>query len=116
MARLKKGTLEGYRGKRIKSLLTDDMEHCYFCGKPKECIHEVYQGEANRRKSMEWGCFIPLCFHHHSDQCEAGIHNVANIEMDLELRRECQMAFEKKYSHEKFMKTFHRNYLEVDKL
>lgn len=92
------------------SLLTDDMETCYVSGATNNIhIHEVFYGTANRTKSIEYGCCVPLtaCLHNMSDK---GVHY--NKTLDMRLKREMQKAFEEKYSHEKFMEVFHRNYLE----
>lgn len=91
------------------SLLTDNMKKCYLTGRTDNIhIHEVYYGTANRKKSIVWGCCVPLTaeFHNASDK---GVH--FNKEVDTRLKREMQLAFEKKYSHEKFMDVFHKNYL-----
>lgn len=95
--------------KKRFSLLTKDMERCYLSGTTKDIhIHEVFYGSANRRKSIKYGCCVPLT---------ASLHNMSNNgvhfdkTLDMRLKREMQAAFEKKYSHEKFMEVFGRNYL-----
>lgn len=91
------------------SLLTTDMNKCIHTGRTDNIhIHEVFFGSANRKKSIEWGCCIPLTaeFHNLSGK---GIH--FNKNMDIYYKKEMQKAFEKKHSHEKFMEVFGRNYL-----
>ena len=39
---------------RNKSIIQKDLSKCYVCGKPKEAIHEVYYGTANRKKSIKF--------------------------------------------------------------
>lgn len=96
-------------GKKRFSLLTDDMTKCYISGRKDNIhIHEVYFGTANRKKSIEYGCCIPLTGDLHN-QSDKGIH--FNKALDITLKQEMQKAFEEKYSHEKFMAVFHKNYL-----
>lgn len=91
------------------SLLTNDMTTCYLSGnKTNIHIHEVYFGTANRTKSIKYGCCIPLTGVLHN-QSNEGVH--FNKKLDMHLKREMQKAFEKKYSHEKFMEVFNKNYL-----
>lgn len=88
------------------SILTDDLDHCYICGALKHSIHEIYFGK-NRINSMKWGCCVPLCFDHHTGK--NGVHN--NIEVDIMLKRLCQLQFEKIYPDIDFMNIFHKNYI-----
>lgn len=94
------------------SLLTDDMTKCYVSGVTYDIhIHEVFYGTANRKKSIEYGCCVPLTARLHNGS-NKGVH--FNKALDMRLKREMQKAFEKKYSHEEFMEIFHKNYLEDD--
>lgn len=86
---------------------------CIVCG----CVsdnpryihkHHIFFGTDNRKKSEEWGCYCYLCWWHHTGSSNS-VHN--NHELDLKIKKDCQMRFEKKYGHDKFMKVFHRNYL-----
>ena len=63
---------------------------------------------ANRQKADKWGCWVWLSADWHN-MSNYGVH--FNKELDLKLKKEMQEAFEKKYSHEKFMEVFHKNYL-----
>ncbi len=93
------------------SLLTDDMTKCYITGRTDNIhIHEVFFGTANRKKSIEWGCCVPLTAEMHN-MSSKGVHN--NWVLDLKLKQEMQRAFEKKYGHEKFMEVFRKNYLDI---
>lgn len=95
--------------KKRYSLLTDNMKKCYITGSTQDIhIHEVYYGSADRKKSIEYGCCVPLRADYHN-MSNYGVH--FNKALDLRLKREMQEAFEKKYSHEKFMEVFHKNYL-----
>lgn len=91
------------------SLLTLNMSKCYACGKDHNIeIHEVYFGTADRKKSIEWDCTIPLCQEHHRGN--SGVH--FDKDLDLRLKKEMQKAFEKEYSHDKFIEIFKKNYLD----
>ena len=83
------------------SIITNDLEHCIICKKPKDNLHEVFFGK-NRQLSMQYGCVIPLCYTHHLI-----IHN--NHALDLVWKIKMQDAFGKTYDID-FIKIFGRNY------
>lgn len=87
------------------SILTDNMDICYLCGRRKQHLHEVFFGR-NRQLSMKYGCVVPLCFN-----CHEKVHNDYSI--DLKLKQECQKRYMKYYEVDKetFIKTFRSNYL-----
>ena len=62
-----------------------------------------------RRKSEKWGGYTYLCAYHHNMGGKECVHE--NQIMDLELKKEFQMNFEKLYGHELWMKEFHKNYI-----
>ena len=84
------------------SILTDNLDYCYVCGKPKDALHEVFEG-ANRVNSMKNGMVIPICYKHHSM-----IHK--NRQFSLYYKILCQTKFEETHSREEFIKIFKRNY------
>lgn len=87
------------------SILTDNMDICYLCGRRKQHLHEVFFGR-NRQLSMKYGCVVPLCFN-----CHEKVHN--DYATDLKLKQECQKRYMKYYEvdEEAFIKTFRSNYL-----
>lgn len=90
-----------------KSLLQNEKK-CYITGSTNNLHqHHVYGG-CNRKNSDKYGCWIWLRADWHN-LSSYGVH--FNKELDLKLKRECQKKFEEKYSHEKFMEVFKRNYL-----
>lgn len=91
-----------------KSIITDDMEHCYFCGMPKEAIHHIYMGNPWRKISDKNGFIVPLCNYHHN-MSNNSVH--FNKDMDLTLKRACQTKFEQAHSREEFVRLIGRNYL-----
>lgn len=87
------------------SIITDDLDTCYLCGKPKEHLHEVFFGN-NRINSMRYGCVIPLCA-----TCHTKIHQ--DIQIDLEMKKRLEKAFIEVYECdiEYFIKIFRKNYI-----
>ena len=87
------------------SILTDDLEHCYICGRRKEHLHEIFFGR-NRVLSMQYGCVVPLCL-----ECHNRIHN--NIDDDIKLKAECQERFMEYYNcnEDEFIRIFRKNYI-----
>lgn len=89
---------------------------CYLCTKLNQDYdrrtgleeHHVMSGTANRRLAERYGLKVYLCVPHHRDGREA-VHN--NEENRKLLQIEAQKAFEKKYSYEKWMEVFGRNYI-----
>lgn len=90
-----------------KSIVISDMDGCYLCGRPRECIHHIYTGTANRKISDKHGFILPLCHEHHTGK--DGIH--FNREVDLRVRRACQRRYEETHSREDFIKLIGRSYL-----
>ena len=86
------------------SILTDDLSICYHCKKPADDVNEVYEG-AKRITSIKLGCCIPLC-----RECHKLFHNHP-IQFASQYEKECQRKFEELYSYEKFMSSFHYDYL-----
>lgn len=84
------------------SLFTDDLEHCYFCGKPKDNLHEVIFGK-NRKNSMEYGLVLPLCYDHHKL-----MHS--STPLIEEYKKRGQALFEKTYPDLDFVGIFGKNY------
>lgn len=92
----------------MKSILQSSKK-CWVCGVTYGLHHhEVFFGTANRKKSIEYGLQVWLCPRHHNGSND-GVH--FNPTLDLILKKFAQKKFEEKYSHEKFMEVFHKNYL-----
>lgn len=90
--------------KNRKSVFTDDLEHCYLCGKKKNDLHEVYGGR-NRINSIKYNFILPLCRECHSSNQNNPIFN------DY-WHRQGQLYWEENIgSREEFIKAFRRNYL-----
>lgn len=96
--------------KRTKSIIQKDMSECFICRikynirTPKQDIHEVFHGSANRSKSIKWGLYVSLCRRHHNE-----IHK--NGALDKELKEIGQRRFEEIYDNDKFVEIFKKNYI-----
>lgn len=84
------------------SVFTDNLDYCYFCGKPRTDLHEIIYG-SNRLNSMKWGYVLPLCRSHHDS-----FHK--NHVLTREWAAKCQDHFESIYCHQDWLDTFHKNY------
>jgi len=78
--------------KKLFSVLTDDLEHCYICGSTMVAIHHVFYGTANRKKSTKYGFILPLHPRWHTESNDA-VHK-GNIRLDLQLKQLAQTYFE----------------------
>lgn len=76
-----------------KSVIIEDMEHCYICNSPYVQIHHVFFGVANRKISDKYGYIVPLCQEHHTGS--AGVH--FNKDLDLHLKKLAQKHFEAEF-------------------
>lgn len=95
--------------KRNKSIVQNDMSHCFVCyARGNLHIHEIFFGNANRKKSIEHDLYVSLCPRHHTASNDGVHHNKA---LDLRLKKIGQAAFEKTHTREAFMQIFGRNYL-----
>lgn len=86
------------------SILTDNLERCFICGRTATDIHEIYSG-GNRKASMRNGFCCPLCRYCHQIV-------TLNYGLNLRLKMECQEKFEETATREDFMQIIHKNYLE----
>lgn len=93
-----------------------DDRTCYLCMLLRDDYsarvdlqeHHAMPGTANRRLSERYGLKVYLCVEHHLVGPEA-VHN--NIRLLRLLQENAQMAFERRYSHEKWMEVFGRNFI-----
>jgi hypothetical protein len=91
-----------------KSVIFDDMEHCFVCGQPYPQHHHIFGGTANRKVSDRYGYIAPLCREHHTGN--AGVH--FNKPLDLHLKKLAQKHFEGEFgARNEFIKVFGKSYL-----
>lgn len=92
-----------------KSIITNNMDHCFICGSPYVEIHHCFYGTSNRKNSDKYGLVVPLCpMHHRGDY---GVHH--NPQADQVLKETAQRKFEETHTREEFMQIFGRNYLDL---
>lgn len=97
--------------RKLKSVLTDDLGHCYVTGSNTVAIHHVFPGTGRRKLCDKYGFIVPLepALHNMSS---ASVHSNPNTGLDLQLKQECQRYYEENYgSREKFIKVFGKSYL-----
>ena len=87
-----------------KSILTDDLEHCFICKRQATDLHEIYSA-GSRKASMEHDFVVPLC-----RTCHQAI--TLNYGLNLRLKRLCQEKFEENGTREQFLSIIHKSYLE----
>lgn len=91
----------------MKSIVQDDWDHCYLCGRPATETHHILGGTANRKLSEKYGLTVRLCH-----DCHTGTDGAQyNPEKNQTLKMEAQIAFERRYGHDKWMQVFRRNYI-----
>lgn len=87
------------------SIMTDDLEHCYICGREAVQFHHVF-GAYNRKKATEDGLFVPLCL-----DCHIKVHTEHSQKLNYMLKRNGQLAYEEICGHDSFTKRYGKNYL-----
>ena len=86
-----------------KSIITDNMDYCIVCGKPKQEIHHCIFG-SRRKLADEDGLTIPLC-----SFCHKVMHNKGF--MWKYYQKIAQKAFESLWGHDAWMERYKKNYL-----
>jgi len=83
-------------------------KECYISGSRINLEkHHIMAGTANRKLSEKYGLWVWL-----NHDLHTGDHGAQyEIDLNLQLKRDAQKAFEEKYSHEKWMEVFGKNYL-----
>lgn len=100
----------GYLIKKLFSVLTDDLEHCFISGSNVVAIHHVFYGTANRKKSEKHGFILPLHPRWHTEGNQA-IHR-GNKALDTQLKQMAQTYYEShKKSRKDFIEEFGKSYL-----
>ena len=105
-----------------KSILHDETRRdCYLCCLLdgdlwyKEVLqeHHIFGGPL-RKKSEHYGLKVRLCFEHHGAKGDKDVHRPDRNDYGEFLKILGQTVFERRYGHERFMKEFGKNYLEVN--
>lgn len=91
----------------MRSILQEDTDYCFICGRYGTEIHHVFFGNPNRKWSEKYKCVIGLCYEHHRGN--NGVH--FNRELDMKLKRMAQERFIEAYPEQDFLAIFGKNYL-----
>lgn len=98
------------KGNMSSSLLSNE-KRCYRCGTTFNLHkHHIYAG-GYRNRSERYGAWCYLCFNHHVGA--DGVHTHKGASYWLFLKAECQAKFEEKYSHERFMEVFGKDWIYI---
>ena len=96
--------------KQLRSVLTDDMEHCYITGAPNPHIHHIFYS-AYRKQSELYGFVVPLRHDLHIYGPDS-VHMNPNRGLDLHLKQLAQAYYEEHFgSRESFREIFGRSWL-----
>ena len=93
--------------KKLYSIITKDLEHCYLCGACDPQIHHIFNG-VNKKKSEKYGLIMPLCMNHHIG--DEGVHTIPH--KMRETKEFGQRMFELYYPELNFREIFGKNYKE----
>lgn len=90
----------------MRSVLVDDLEHCFLCGRfGPEDMHHCISGRGRRQIADKYGLIVPLC-----RLCHMRLHD--HGEGDLELKQMAQTYFEKHLgTREEFREAFGKSWL-----
>lgn len=95
--------------KRLKSIFTDDMDHCMFTLSNTVERHHVFGG-FNRERSEKYGFIAPL----RPDLHPNGVHANPDlsVRVDMALKQTCQKWYEENVgTREEFIAEFGRSWL-----
>lgn len=93
----------------MQSIVQDELEdRCFLCGSTTWLERHHCIGGSYRKLSDRYGLTVKLCHRCHNEP-PIGVH--FNKDAAMYLRQAAQKAFEKKYSHDEFLRVFGRNFL-----
>ncbi len=97
-------------GKRLTSVFTDDLDHCYYTGSPIVERHHIFEGrQGNKPKSEKYGFIIPLRPDLHPNGAYA---SQQGRDLDRPLKQMAQRYYEAHYgTREQFIEEFGKSYL-----
>ena len=98
--------------KRLWSIFTDDMDHCYFTGSSVVERHHIFEGRQGfKKKSEARGFVIPLRPDLHPNGARF-IRSEENLQIDRKLKQMAQTYYEEHYgSRDDFRQEFGKSYL-----
>lgn len=100
--------------KRLKSVFTEDMEHCFFTGTPHCHRHHIFYG-SRHAKSEKYGFIIPIAYNLH-EFAPNSVHENPNNGLDRVLKQMAQKYFEENIgTREDFIREFGKSWLQEEK-
>ncbi len=95
----------------MKSILQNDTEHCFLCGRGGQMeTHHIFHGNPLRKISEKNGFKVRLCHNCHRTG-ENAVHK--SREADLKLKQHCQKVYEKMgHSREEFRNLIGKSYID----
>ena len=94
--------------KKLWSVFTDDMDHCYFTGTSPVERHHIFGG-SSKDASEKYGFVVPLRPDLHPNGVHAGPHSK---EIDTKLKQMAQEYFEANFgTRDDFRRIFGKSYL-----
>lgn len=97
--------------KKLKSVLTHDMDHCMITGSAMVERHHIFGG-VNRSKSEKYGFVVPLRYDLHPNGANFDRSNPNNLKIDGWLKQMAQEYFEEHYgTREFFIQEFGKSYI-----
>lgn len=103
----------------MDSILTNEKQYCFFCGRPAECEHHLIFGSSNRALSDADGLKVPACNKcHNMGKVSERVHDNPMAEKMSKMLG--QLAWENKHievgmhpemARELFRKRYGRSYI-----
>lgn len=88
----------------LKSIMTNDFEHCFLCGKEAQQWHHVFN-KSDKKRSEKYGLLVPLCA-----KCHSKVHDT-DESLNKELKKVAQNCFIKQHSFSLWVEEFQKSYL-----
>ena len=86
------------------------IQNCFICAKMVGLHdHHIYFGNPRRSISERNGFKVWLCYEHHEGTF--GVHGSKGHELDMYLKKICQLKFEETNSREKFIELIGKSYI-----
>lgn len=96
--------------KRLRSVFTADMDHCFFTGSDQVERHHIFGGP-NRKKSEIYGFVVPLRADLHPNGVYYDKNNLLGV-TDLKLKQMAQDYYENHFgTRDEFRKIFGKSWL-----
>ena len=93
-----------------KSIITDDMQHCYLCHTPFYLhVHHIFYGTHARKMSEKYGLKIPLCVRHHTS--DMGVHFNSALDEQIKIIAQKKAMEHYNWTKEDFINIFGRSFI-----